>query len=403
MSSPPPGPRSPYRLQRFVDAQDRGGTYVEAVGELRAGRKRSHWMWFVFPQIAGLGRSPTSRTYAISSLTEAQAYLAHPVLGPRLLECARILTELPISDPGTDRSRPSAPEIFGEIDAIKLCSSMTLFARADPANPLFGRVLKRYFGGAADAATDRLLGGTRIAVLSDVHGNLPALRAVLADLERERVDKIVVTGDVVAGPLVRQALDLLLSLPKTVRFVRGNCEREAIAVFDGEQPTDDAEGRVAAWSAQALDGPRRDAIDSWPPTLEQDGVRFCHGSPRRDDEVLTRLTPDAALAEALTGVGERLVVGGHTHQQLVRSVGDHVFANAGSVGLPYEGRRGAFWMMIEDGVPSPRETRYDLEQALAELRASGFPDLDEHLRESLLEPADPVYVAEVFERAAGRG
>jgi uncharacterized protein (DUF1810 family) len=138
----------PHQLQRFVTAQDAGGTYDQAVSELRAGRKRSHWMWFVFPQIAGLGRSPTAQTYAIASLQEARAYLAHPVLGPRLRECAQILTEL------SDRS---AEAIFGGIDAIKLRSSMTLFAQADPSDPVFGQVLDAYFAGVPDQATLRLL------------------------------------------------------------------------------------------------------------------------------------------------------------------------------------------------------------------------------------------------------
>jgi uncharacterized protein (DUF1810 family) len=139
----------PYGLERFVAAQNQGGTYDAAVDELRAGRKRSHWMWFVFPQIAGLGQSPTSRTYAISSLEEARAYVAHDVLGPRLIECARILCEL---------EGRTATEIFGGIDAIKLRSSMTLFAYADSANPIFGQVLEAYFGGVPDEATERLLG-----------------------------------------------------------------------------------------------------------------------------------------------------------------------------------------------------------------------------------------------------
>ncbi|HET7051749.1 MAG TPA: DUF1810 domain-containing protein [Solirubrobacteraceae bacterium] len=138
----------PYGLQRFVAAQDEAGTYDVALQELRAGRKRSHWMWFVFPQIAGLGQSSTSRRYAISSLDEARAYIEHPVLGPRLQECARALAE---------RTGSSAGDIFGGIDAIKLRSSMTLFHRADPNNPLFSEVLDRYFGGEPDAATDRLL------------------------------------------------------------------------------------------------------------------------------------------------------------------------------------------------------------------------------------------------------
>jgi uncharacterized protein (DUF1810 family) len=114
------------------------------VSELRAGRKTSHWMWFVFPQIAGLGRSPTAQQYAIASLDEAEAYLAHPVLGERLRECARILTEL---------EGRSAEQVFGELDALKLRSSMTLFSRAAPDEPLFGAVLERYFGGKEDPAT----------------------------------------------------------------------------------------------------------------------------------------------------------------------------------------------------------------------------------------------------------
>jgi uncharacterized protein (DUF1810 family) len=142
----------PYGLERFVSAQDQGGTYETAVRELRAGSKRSHWMWFVFPQIAGLGQSPISRRYSISSLDEARAFLAHRVLGPRLIECTRILAEL---------EGASAPDVFGAVDAMKLRSSMTLFARADPDNPLFGGVLDAYFAGVADEATDRLIAAAR--------------------------------------------------------------------------------------------------------------------------------------------------------------------------------------------------------------------------------------------------
>jgi uncharacterized protein (DUF1810 family) len=134
-------------LERFVAAQE-GGTYERALAELRAGRKTSHWMWFVFPQIAGLGQSEMSRRYAISSLGEARAYLDHPVLGPRLVECSRALL-------GYDGR--SAQEILGGIDAVKLRSSMTLFARADPEEPVFAQVLERYFEGGEDEATLRCL------------------------------------------------------------------------------------------------------------------------------------------------------------------------------------------------------------------------------------------------------
>jgi uncharacterized protein (DUF1810 family) len=136
------------RLQRFVDAQDESGTYAAALAELWTGRKRSHWMWFVFPQIAGLGRSPTAQHFAITDLDEARAYLAHPVLGPRLRECATALVGLDATDPVV---------VLGSIDAVKLRSSMTLFAHADPDEPLFGAVLDRYYAGAEDPATLPLL------------------------------------------------------------------------------------------------------------------------------------------------------------------------------------------------------------------------------------------------------
>ncbi|MGI9009257.1 MAG: DUF1810 domain-containing protein [Streptosporangiaceae bacterium] len=138
------------KLGRFIAAQDSGRTYERATAELRAGRKASHWMWFVFPQLAGLGRSQIAREFAISSLDEARAYLRHDVLGARLAECAGIVAGL---------SGRTAEQIFGGIDAMKLRSSMTLFHRADPAQPVFADVLERLYGGEPDPATDRLLGG----------------------------------------------------------------------------------------------------------------------------------------------------------------------------------------------------------------------------------------------------
>lgn len=137
-------PVADFDLDRFVSAQDAGGSYDRAVAELRRGSKTSHWMWFVFPQIAGLGYSAMSQRYAISSLAEARAYLAHPVLGVRLRECAGIVAAT------TGRS---AGQIFGGIDAQKLHSSMTLFHRADPDEAGFTQVLGKYFDGQPDEAT----------------------------------------------------------------------------------------------------------------------------------------------------------------------------------------------------------------------------------------------------------
>lgn len=134
----------PFRLRRFLAAQDAGGTYPRALGELRAGRKRTHWMWFVFPQVAGLGHSATAREYAISGRDEARAYLDHPVLGARLREAAGALLDGPGGDPAA---------ILGPVDAMKLRSSMTLFAEVAPDEPVFRAVLDRFYAGAADEAT----------------------------------------------------------------------------------------------------------------------------------------------------------------------------------------------------------------------------------------------------------
>jgi uncharacterized protein (DUF1810 family) len=138
----------PFDLSRFVEAQDRGDCYRCAVEELRRGQKVTHWMWFVFPQMAGLGLSAMARQYAMASLDEARAYLDHPRLGPRLRECADIVAET---------EGRTAEQILGEIDARKLRSSMTLFLRAAPNEERFQRVLDRYFEGAPDPATDQLL------------------------------------------------------------------------------------------------------------------------------------------------------------------------------------------------------------------------------------------------------
>ena len=140
----------PYNLRRFVEAQDDAAIYARALGELRDGHKQSHWIWFVFPQIAGLGSSPISQAYAIHSLDEARAFLAHPTLGPRLRESVEALLA---NDPSL-----TAERILGTIDAIKVRSSMTLFTKADPAEPLFSKVLARFYASEPDPATISRLG-----------------------------------------------------------------------------------------------------------------------------------------------------------------------------------------------------------------------------------------------------
>lgn len=134
----------PFDLARFVAAQDDDGTYERALKEVQNGRKVTHWMWFIYPQIAGLGSSPMARRYAISGLEEGRAYVTHPILGPRLRACAAASAAI---EPG------QIERAFGPIDTVKLCSSMTLFELADPADPVFKDVIERHFAGARDAAT----------------------------------------------------------------------------------------------------------------------------------------------------------------------------------------------------------------------------------------------------------
>ena len=136
----------PYDLDRFLKAQE--DSYDTALDELRTGRKRSHWIWYIFPQIVGLGQSPTSQFYGIKSLEEAAAYLRHPILGGRLHECLKVLQTL---------EQASADQVFGELDAMKFRSSLTLFSEADPADPIVEVALDRWFGGGKDEKTLQLL------------------------------------------------------------------------------------------------------------------------------------------------------------------------------------------------------------------------------------------------------
>jgi len=242
----------------------------------------------------------------------------------------------------------------------------------------------------------------RIAVVADVHGNLPALRATLAEINDETVDAIVVAGDTAAGPLVLESLELLDARPEPVHWVRGNGERETVTCFD-DGDSADVESDWALWTSRDISRRWRDRMAGWPIALELDDVCFCHGSPRADDENLTRATPDHVLAEATAETSADLIICAHTHQQFVRVLPDgRVVANAGSVGLPYEGRPGAFWLLVTDGRPELREIPYDVAEAATEMYATGLPHLTEAIAESLLDPVDPGWVTALFEHKAGR-
>jgi predicted phosphodiesterase len=247
---------------------------------------------------------------------------------------------------------------------------------------------------------------TRVAALYDIHGNLPALRAVLDDVAREGVDTLVIGGDAVAGPLPVETIERLTALGGRARFVRGNADREIVEAYDEQSsgPGDGPAERSAAFAAARISPSQRDFLARFEPTvaLEVDGlgeVLFCHGSPRSDTEIITTASSPERLREVLAGVGQRVVVCGHTHRQFDRRVDGWRVVNAGSVGLPYEGRIGAYWALLGPAVEL-RRTEYDLDAAVEELNAGGVQNLDELLRESLLTPMDPDEVAEFFERQA---
>jgi predicted phosphodiesterase len=215
----------------------------------------------------------------------------------------------------------------------------------------------------------------RVAALYDVHANLPALEAALADVAAASADAIVCGGDVVWGPDPGGCLERLRAAGALL--LRGNCERRVLA----------AEDEADAWCLGRLNEEQRAFIAGPPETLqlEVDGigpVLFCHSSPRSDAENLTEATPDQLLAELLARVDAALVVCGHTHHQLDRRADGKRVVNAGSVGLPYEGARGAYWTLLGPDV-EPRRTLYDVEAALPTLRESGFPGAEGLLPENL--------------------
>ena len=206
----------------------------------------------------------------------------------------------------------------------------------------------------------------RVAALYDVHANVPALEAVLADVERERVDTIVFGGDLTWGPEPCEALTIVRSLPHA-RFVRGNCDRE---------PDEWERSRLSAEDVTFLQG--------LPETLELDAVLSCHATPRSDEEIVTPATSDEDLAEILEGVDQQAVIVGHTHMQQDRQIGAVRFVNAGSVGLPYEGELAAFWALVDDGEIELKKTSLEVDRVADAFRRSDWPRAEELLRENVL-------------------
>jgi predicted phosphodiesterase len=241
----------------------------------------------------------------------------------------------------------------------------------------------------------------KILALYDIHGNLEALDAVLGDPRSAGADVVVVGGDTVPGPSARACLERLRSLTVPVRWVRGNGEREVAAMARGDgEGLEGMPAVTAARTAEAL-GDDALALGDLPLSVRVDEVVFCHASPRRDDEMLTRISSATRWEEALAGVDARLVVGGHTHQPDDRMVGRTRFVNAGSVGLPYDGTGAASWLWIADGEPELRRTRYDAVAAGRRILDGGWPDSGSTTA-ALIEPVEPDTISGMFEEVAQR-
>ncbi len=222
-------------------------------------------------------------------------------------------------------------------------------------------------GGAAS-------GALRVAALYDVHGNVPALEAVLAEVEREDVDAIVFGGDLFLGPQPAETAALVRSVEAS--FVRGNCEREP-----DEWTRSKLDDETFAWS------------QGWPLTVELDGVLYCHATPRNDMRpILTDASPPERFEDALEGVDARLVIAGHTHMQFKRDR----WVNAGSVGWPAEDDVAAFWAIVSDDVEF-RRTPFDVERAASEILASGWPEAESFVAENIRAAQSRAEATEYFE------
>ncbi len=230
----------------------------------------------------------------------------------------------------------------------------------------------------------------RLAALYDIHGNLPALDAVLDDVRQANVDQIVVGGDVFPGPMSLEALSRLEQLSQPVHFITGNGDRVVSTAKAGgdisEVPPPFRD--VVTWCAEILDDERAAKIKAWPATLRLrvDGVGdvlFCHATPRNDTDILTRRTSDDRLKPIFDGIAD-LVVCGHTHMQFDRTIGATRVVNAGSVGMPFAAP-GAYWLLIGPGVEL-RQTNYDLEAAATRIRATRYPKADDFATRNILQP-----------------
>ncbi len=243
----------------------------------------------------------------------------------------------------------------------------------------------------------------RVAAIYDIHGNLPALEAVLQEIRQAEVDHVVVGGDVVPGPMPRETLMCLLNLDIPVKFILGNGEVAVLEQMAGREPVAVPEPYrpIVRWAAQQLHAEYERLLGGWPKTLRMEisglgGVLFCHATPRNENDIFTRLTPEERLRPAFEGVKESLVVCGHTHMQFDRMVGRIRVVNAGSVGMPF-GEPGANWLLLGPEVQL-RRTAYNFTKAAEQIRGTDYPQAQDFAARNVLRPPSEAEMLGAFTR-----
>jgi predicted phosphodiesterase len=247
-----------------------------------------------------------------------------------------------------------------------------------------------------------------VAAIYDIHGNLPALDAVLDEIRQAGIEQIIVGGDVLPGPMPVETLARLVSLEIPTQFIRGNGEIAVLAEIAGAEayPLPEQAREGIRWTARQISAEQARMISSWPGTIrvEIDGlgdVLFCHGTPRNENEIFTRLTPERVLLPVFAGVEAAVVVCGHTHMQFDRMVGKTRVLNAGSVGMPF-GKPGADWLLLGPTIEL-RHTNYDLERAAERIRKTDYPQAEEFIARNLLHPPSEEEMLKLFARVEVKG
>jgi len=246
----------------------------------------------------------------------------------------------------------------------------------------------------------------RVAAIYDIHGNLPALEAVMAEIRRASVDRIVVGGDVLPGPMPRETLAYLFALDIPVQFISGNGDRVVLEQRAGKESAEVPEQfrDIIRWNAQQLRPEDEHLIATWPQTLRLDidglgPVFFCHAVPQNDRDIFTRLTPEERLVPVFAGVNAAIAVCGHTHIQFDRNVGTMRVVNAGSVGMPFQAP-GAYWMMLGPDLQL-RKTAYDLAGAADRIRRTKYPQAEDFASNNVLNPPTEQQMLEAYARVSG--